>query len=112
MGYTARSPTATRYTSPAPYVPATTERKGRFVPTKDDDQAREEFGETVDMTAKELGLWLDTDQSKSVGQKSEGAGESTGLANGRRIIEIRKNKADLRDDDYAHMRKFRPIVQR
>ncbi|MET8776832.1 DUF3140 domain-containing protein [Nocardia sp. NPDC050713] len=74
--------------------------------TRDDDKAREEFDATVNMTAKELGRWLDTDESKSVGQKSEGGGESTGHASGRRIIEIlNKKKADLTDDDYAHMRK-------
>lgn len=72
-----------------------------------DDHATtyKEFGETVNMTASELEKWLDTVESKDVGQKSDG-GESTGHASGRRIIELlRKNKSELDDDDYAHMRK-------
>lgn len=64
-----------------------------------------EFVNTVNMTANELEKWLDTDESRRVGQKS-GTGESTGHASGRRIVELlRTTKSDLGDDDYAHMRK-------
>ncbi|MGV0791816.1 DUF3140 domain-containing protein [Mycolicibacterium sp. XJ1819] len=45
----------------------------------DDTAIYDEFGDTVNMTASELEKWLDTPQSKDVGQKSGG--------------------------DYAHMRK-------
>jgi hypothetical protein len=72
-----------------------------------DDQATtyEEFNETVNMTPGELEKWLETDESKNVGQKS-GDGESTGHASGRRIIDLlRSKKSELSDDDYAHMRK-------
>lgn len=72
-----------------------------------DDSATtyKEFKNTVNMTAGELEKWLQTDESKEVGQKS-GNGESTGHASGRRIIELLKAKtSDLGDDDYAHMRK-------
>jgi hypothetical protein len=66
----------------------------------------------VNMTAKELEDVLDSDESKSVGDKSSG-GESTGHASGRRIVEIqRTNKADLTDDDAAHMRKVVGYVHR
>ena len=71
----------------------------------DDDASRTEFNDIVNMTASELEKWLDSDESKEVGQKS-GNGESTGHASGRRIIELlRTKKDDLSEDDYAHMRK-------
>ncbi len=70
-----------------------------------DDDTADEFGTVVNMTATELEKWLDTDESKAVGQKS-GASESTGHESGRRIAKIlRTRKSDLSDDDHAHMRK-------
>ena len=58
------------------------------------------------MTAGELEEWLGTDESQAVGQKSGGSGESTGHESGRRIVELlHTKKADLTDDDLAHMRK-------
>ena len=80
---------------------------------EDPDTVRREFGDAVNMTPKELQEWLETDESRSVGQKSGGAGESTGHESGRRIVELlRTKKADLTDDDYAHMRKVHGYVQR
>jgi hypothetical protein len=76
-------------------------------PPSDQDhrQAWSEFSDVVNMTAGELKKWLDSDESKSVGQKS-GGGEATGHASGRHIVKILEaKKADLGDDDYAHMRK-------
>ncbi len=71
----------------------------------DHNDIRKEFDDVVNMTATELQKWLDTDESKSVGQKS-GGGESTGHESGRHIIKILKaKKSDLSDPDYAHMRK-------
>ena len=76
------------------------------------DIARE-FGGAVNMTAGELENWLDSDESKSVGQKSGGGGESTGHESGRHIIKILKaKKSDLSDNDYAHMRKVVGYVKR
>ena len=70
------------------------------------DDTKREFDDAVNMTASELEKWLDTNESKSVGQKSEGGGESTGHESGRRIIKILEaKKSDLSDGDYAHMRK-------
>jgi len=72
-----------------------------------DDMATtyEDFNDVVNMTAAELEKWLDTEESKKVGQKF-GSDESTGHASGRRIIELlRSKKSDLTDDDYSHMRK-------
>lgn len=78
----------------------------------DDDQTRKDFDAAVNMTASELKKWLDTDDSKAVGQKKDG-GESTGHESGRHIVRIlEKKKADLTDDDFAHMRKVIGYVKR
>ncbi|MEU1952016.1 DUF3140 domain-containing protein [Nocardia rhamnosiphila] len=72
----------------------------------DNEKTRAQFGDAVNMTAAELRRWLDTDESKSVGQKPSGGGESTGHSSGRRIVELLEKKTkDLTADDYAHMRK-------
>jgi len=77
-----------------------------------DDDVRAEFDEAVNMTAKQLQMWLETDESRSVGQKDDG-GESTGHRSGRRIISLlSKRKSDLTDDDLAHMRKVNGYVKR
>jgi Protein of unknown function (DUF3140) len=71
-----------------------------------------EFHDAVNMTASELKRWLGSDESKKVGQKS-GGGESTGHHRGRRILDILDaKKADLDDDDYAHMRKVVAYTKR
>jgi hypothetical protein len=72
----------------------------------------DDWKEAVNMTAGELESFLDTPQSKDVGDKSSG-GESTGHKSGRRIVEIlRASKGDLTDDDAAHMRKVVGYVHR
>ena len=79
----------------------------------DRDTIRKDFDEAVNMSASQLEEWLDTDESKSVGQRSGGSGESTGHESGRRIVELlHKSEGDLDDDDYAHMRKVHGYVQR
>ena len=71
-----------------------------------------DWREAVNMTRGELERWLDTDESKAVGDKSDG-GESTGHASGRRIVEILgKRKAELGDDDIEWMRKVVGYVHR
>ena len=78
---------------------------------KSDDQIRQEFDDAVNMTPKELEDFLETDESKSVGQ-DEG-GESTGHKSGRRIVEIlRKNKGEVTGDDLEHMNKVEGYVSR
>ena len=67
------------------------------------------------MTASELHTWLQTEESKSVGWKGQdgSARESVGHASGRRIVTLlRRRKAQLTDDDYAHMRKVVGYVRR
>jgi hypothetical protein len=77
------------------------------------DTIRRDFADAVNMTAAELEKWLDTDESRSVGQKSGGSQESTGHESGRRIVELlRTKKDDLSDDDLAHMRTVHGYVQR
>lgn len=87
------------------------------------DKSHEEiahaFAEAVNMTPAALEKWLETDESKSVGwadgtNKHDASGsEAVGHHSGRRIVEIkRKKKADLTEDDYAHMNKVVGYVHR
>jgi uncharacterized protein DUF3140 len=86
----------------------------------DQDQICQDFGDAVNLTAGELGQWLKSDESKSVGvtsggqkKSSSGGGESVGHDSGERIVTILgKKKSDLTDDDFAHMRKVTGYVKR
>jgi Protein of unknown function (DUF3140) len=72
----------------------------------------DDWQQAVNMSPGQLEEWLDSDESKSVGQK-DGGGEATGHKSGRRIVEIlRTKKADLSDDDVVHMRKVVGYVHR
>ena len=86
------------------------------MPELDRDKVRKDFAEAVNMTASELKKWLATKESRAVGGKGpdgKGSGESVGHQSGRRIIAILgKGKADLTDDDFAHMRKVVGYVRR
>lgn len=78
----------------------------------DDEETRREFGDSVNMTAKQLEDWLKTDEAKDAGQH-KGGGESVGHESGRRIVGIlRKKNDDLTADDHAHMRKVVGYVHR
>jgi hypothetical protein len=80
------------------------------------DDIRRRFGGAVNMAPAELEEWLGTEESRKVGWKGpdgKGSGESVGHASGRRIVAIkRKTKAELTDDDHAHMRKVAGYVAR
>ena len=82
----------------------------------DREKVRRDFDDAVNMTASELQNWLATRESRTVGWKGKdgkGAGESVGHASGRRIVTILgKRKAELTDDDIAHMRKVVGYVRR
>lgn len=72
----------------------------------DHDQVWKEFGEAVNMTPSELEKWLKTDKSKD-------SGTGVGHDSGERIVAIKhKKKAELTDDDYAHMQKVVGYVHR
>jgi hypothetical protein len=65
------------------------------------------------MDAAEIEAWLETDDSRRVGQVKEGETESIGHRSGRRIAEIlRTPEPELGDEDYAHMRKVSGFVRR
>lgn len=79
---------------------------------KEDTATYEAFRQAVTMTGSQLTRWLDSDESKQVGQKREGH-ESTGHASGRRIVKLLDTKrSELDADDYAHMRKVVGYVKR
>ncbi len=64
------------------------------------------------MAPAELERWLETEESKSVGDSSNG-GESTGHQSGKRIVEIKRtNKADLEETDWEHMAQVVAYVKR
>jgi len=64
------------------------------------------------MSREEVKEWLETDESKEVGQK-DGRSESEGHESGRRIVEILgKNNSDYTDDDIDHMRRVVSYVHR
>lgn len=76
------------------------------------DDIWDDWKESVNMTRSELEEWLDTDESKEVGDHGNG-GESTGHKSGRRIVEILgKKKSDLDQDDVEWMRKVVGYVHR
>ncbi|BDI23650.1 DUF3140 domain-containing protein [Herbiconiux sp. L3-i23] len=76
------------------------------------DEVWDDWKKSVNMTPSELTKWLDTDESKEVGDKS-GGGESTGHKSGRRIIDLlQTKKADLSDDDVKWMKKVVGYVHR
>ncbi|MER6509464.1 DUF3140 domain-containing protein [Nonomuraea sp. NPDC001636] len=79
----------------------------------DDRDVAAEFGQAVNMTAHELERWLDTEESKEVGQKQDGGGESTGHASGREIVRLlRKGRSSWTGHDYEHMTKVIGYIHR
>lgn len=74
---------------------------------------RTDFDQVVNMSVSALTKWLDTAESKQVGQKEDGSSESIGHESGKKINGIlAKKQADLTDDDYAHMQKVVSYVRR
>lgn len=79
---------------------------------KSHDEIWDEFRELVNMAPKEIEDFLETEESKSVGDTG-GEGESTGHKSGKRIVEIKRtNKSDLRDDQWDHMAKVVGYIKR
>ncbi|MEW9918270.1 DUF3140 domain-containing protein [Marimonas sp. MJW-29] len=70
--------------------------------SKSHDEIWEEWRDLVNMAPQELEDWLQSEESKSVGDSD--SGESTGHKSGRRIVKIKRtNKDDLNDDQWDHM---------
>lgn len=86
----------------------------RFVPKRagelDRDAVFADFGEAVNMTAKQIRKHLRTAESKAVGFTYPGQRESVGRQSARRIINILERGP--RPDDFAHMRKVIGYVRR
>lgn len=72
-----------------------------------------EFNELVNMALAELDKWLQTEQSKAVGQKPQEGDESLGHESGRHIVAIkRKRRADLTEADYHQMQRVVSYIKR
>ena len=81
--------------------------------TNDLDEIWDEWKDAVTMTASEITSWLDTEESREVGQKNDGRGESVGHRSGRRIVKILgTKKADLTPSDVKHMHTVVGYVKR
>ena len=85
----------------------------------DREEIARQFREVVNMTPAALEHWLESQDSRSVGwadganKHSSDGPEAVGHQEGRRIVAIRhKKKADLNDEDYAHMKKVVGYVHR
>ena len=79
--------------------------------SKSRDEIWDQWKELVNMAPAELEKWLDTEESKSVGDND--SGESTGHRSGRRIVEIRRtNKDDITDSQWEHMAKVVGYIKR
>ena len=77
------------------------------------EEVYREFHEAVNMTASQIEKWLETEESKSVGQKTSDGAESVGHHSGRKIVAIlHKKKADLGHADVEWMRKVVGYVKR
>ncbi len=77
--------------------------------SNDPKAIQDEFHEAVNLTAKQLESWLETEESQSVGQKKNDD-EAIGHKSGKHIVEIlNKQKSDYTDDDLAHMKKLSAI---
>lgn len=81
--------------------------------TEEDKTAVEEFEKAVNMTSKQLEKWLAGEESKKVGYKEDGGGESVGHQSGRRIVEILdKKQSDYTAADLKHIHKVVGYVHR
>jgi hypothetical protein len=75
-----------------------------------DEDVQRAFQTLVNLTARELAAWLETTESKSVGQDS-GDGESIGRKSGKRILAI-LSKQSATVDDRKHMRRVVSFIRR
>lgn len=76
------------------------------------DEKIQEFDEAVNMTAKEIEDWLETDESKSVGREDED-GNIKGRESGKHIIKIlNKKQSNYTDEDFERIKKVVAYVHR
>jgi hypothetical protein len=71
------------------------------------------FAAAVNMDAEEIEEWLETPESRAVGQVKAGATESVGRLSGKRIVIIlRTPEPELDEEDYRLMRKAVGFIRR
>lgn len=75
-----------------------------------DEEVERAFRALVNLTARELTAWLETGESRSVGQ-DYGDGESIGRKSGKRIVVILRKKSATADD-IKHMRRVVSFIRR
>ena len=81
--------------------------------TKSKETIWSEWRDLVNMAPQELEDWLETEDSKSVGDSDRDGGESTGHKSGRRIVAIKRiNKDDLDEDQWDHMARVVGYIKR
>ncbi|MEM7641869.1 MAG: DUF3140 domain-containing protein [Pseudomonadota bacterium] len=79
---------------------------------KSQDEVWQEWRDLVNMEPKELQDWLETGESKAVGQDG-GDGTSKGRKSGQRIVKIKRTKKDdLTEADWDHMAKVVGYIKR
>ena len=76
-----------------------------------DAEVERTFHELVNMTPRELEIWLETEKSRSVGQDA-GDGESIGRKAGRRTLELLRGEKAPGADDFKHMRRVVGFIRR
>lgn len=78
---------------------------------KSRDEIWNEWRELVNMSPSELDRWLETEESKGVGDS--GDADSTGRRSGKRIVEIKRtNKDELSKVQWDHMAKVVGYIKR
>lgn len=79
--------------------------------SKSRNEIWKEWQDLVNMSPQELEDWLETRESKSVGDSE--TGESTGHASGRQIVEIKRARKDeLTSAQWDHMAKVVGYIKR
>jgi Protein of unknown function (DUF3140) len=84
-----------------------------IVKNQQPDELKREFDELVNMSAPALKKWLQTEESRSVGQRENGDSESIGHQSGERIAAIiTKKPADLDADDIEQIHRTISYIRR
>lgn len=78
---------------------------------KSTEEIWQEWNELLNIAPADLEDWLQTEESKAVGDSADG--ESTGHKSGRKILQIKRTKKeDLTEDQWAHMAKVVGYIKR
>ena len=80
--------------------------------TDEQRETLDEFKDKVNMTASELEDWLETEESKNVGQE-DASGEAIGHRSGREIVKIlNKNQDEYTEANFERMNKVVGYINR